>query len=474
MSPLWTHKDAAKATGGQAVGEWSINGLSIDTRSIEPGQLFVPLKDIRDGHDFIPMAYEKGAGAVISEHEVSDAPALVVGDSLKALEDLAIASRKRSNAVRIAVTGSVGKTSVKEMIATICRAAGKTHASIKSFNNHWGVPLTLAGMPQDTEYGVFEMGMNHAGELADLSKIVSPNIAIITKIAQAHLAHFNSVEDIAKAKAEIFTSMGNNAGDENILIRGGMAVLPADSPHYPILSEVAENMNTNIELYTFGNHGIADARIISSQQFTSGSRAQMEILGEVVDVELPLIGVHWVENACIALLTARLAGIGLEMAANALKTQGNIIGRGEVHVLIIAGKSITLIDESYNANPESMAAAIAVLGLSSDRKIAVLGDMLELGEDEAALHSGLLERLQDAKIDQVLTCGALMKNLQDVLPKSMNAGWTSSHEKCLAGLLNQVQDGDTIMVKGSNASGMGKLVAALKLHNKKKELAHAL
>ena len=183
MSALWTHFDAAKATGGTAIGTWSVGALSIDTRSIGPGDLFVPLKDIRDGHDFIPMAYEKGAGAVISEHEITDAPALIVKDSLKALEGLAIAARKRSGAKRIAVTGSVGKTSVKEMIAHICRAAGNTHASIKSFNNHWGVPLTLAGMPQDTKYGVFEMGMNHEGELAALTQIVRPHIAIITKIA---------------------------------------------------------------------------------------------------------------------------------------------------------------------------------------------------------------------------------------------------------------------------------------------------
>lgn len=466
MSALWTHTDAAKATGGQAVGEWSVNGLSIDTRSLEQGQLFVPLKDIRDGHDFIPMAFEKGAGAVISEHAITDAPALVVGDALKALEDLAIAGRKRSKATRIAVTGSVGKTSVKEMIATICRAAGKTHASIKSFNNHWGVPLTLAGMPEDTKYGIFEMGMNHAGELAALSKTVRPDIAIITKIAPAHLAHFKSVDAIAEAKAEIFTAMGGTFG---------LALLPANSPHFQVLCDLAKSLNGNIKIYAFGSDANVDARVISSSQSTSGSRARMNILGEVVDVELPLVGAHWVENASIALLVAKLVGIDLDLAVKALKMQDNIVGRGEVHVLTIVGKTITLIDESYNANPESMAAAIAVLGLSKGRKIAVLGDMLELGDSEATLHAGLLEQLQDAKIDRVLTCGSRMKNLHDVLPSSMNAGWASSHEKCLAGLLEQAQDGDTIMVKGSNASGMGKLVAVLKNHNnKKKECAHVL
>lgn len=467
MSVLWTHETAAKATGGQAVGEWVVNGLSIDTRSIEPGQLFVPLKDIRDGHDFIPMAYEKGAAAVISEHEISDIPALIVDDSLKALEDLAKAARKRSAATRIAVTGSVGKTSVKEMTATICRAAGKTHASIKSFNNHWGVPLTLAGMPQDTKYGIFEMGMNHAGELATLSNIVQPNIAVITKIAPAHLAHFKSVEDIAKAKGEIFTAMSG---------RLGIAILPANLPYSSLLCDLAKSSDEKTKVFTFGVGQGTGARIMLSRQTASGSRTRMDILGEVVDVELPLTGAHWVENACIALLIAKIAGIDLDIAVKALKTQDNIVGRGEVHSLMIAGKSVTLIDESYNANPESMAAAIAVLGLSKGRKVAVLGDMLELGDGENTMHAGLLNNLQDAKIDQVITCGPRMKSLHDALPKSMNAGWTADHEKCLESLLNQLQDGDIIMVKGSNASGMGKLVANLKSHNhnNKKEFAHAL
>ena len=470
MSALWTHKDAAAATNGRAVGEWSVNGLSIDTRSLEEGQLFIPLKDIRNGHDFIPLAYEKGAAAVISEHDIRHVPALIVPDSLKALEDLAVAARKRSPATRIAVTGSVGKTSVKEMIAAICRADGNTHASIKSFNNHWGVPLTLSGMPQDTKYGVFEMGMNHAGELAELTKIVRPDIAVITKIAPAHLAHFKSVEDIASAKAEILSG----------LTKDGVAILPRDSDYFEMLAERVGRV------LSFGWHAKADACIIETKLTHTGSLSVIRIAGRYFDVELPLPGKHWVENAACALLAAYQAGIRLDKSIKALKNMHKIQGRGEICDLLIDGKSLNLIDESYNANPESMAASIAVLGLSKGRKIAVLGDMLELGEKETSLHIQLLAPLRNAKIDKVFTCGQHMKNLHNVLPQSMNAGWFPDHEKCLAGLLHKVQDGDTIMVKGSNASGMGKLVAKLKLsaelksvsalksHNNKKEDANAL
>jgi len=222
MSVLWTSSEAAVATGGKIIGDWSVSDLSIDTRSLTEGDLFVPLKDVRDGHDFIPMAYEKGAGAVISERPIENVPALIVKDSVQALRNMAIASRNRSKAIRIAVTGSVGKTSLKEAIATICEASGETHKSQKSFNNHWGVPFTLAAMRQTTKYGIFEVGMNHRGELADLSPIIRPDIAIITKIAPAHLAFFENVEEIADAKAEIFDGM----------VVGGTAILNRDDTFF--------------------------------------------------------------------------------------------------------------------------------------------------------------------------------------------------------------------------------------------------
>ncbi len=448
MSALWTHQTAAVATKGRAVQAWEVSGLSIDTRSLQPGDLFVPLKDIRDGHDFIPMAYEKGAGAVLSEHEVTDAPALIVDDVMQALQDLAIASRKRSSAKRIAVTGSVGKTSVKEMIAHVCREFGKTHASIKSYNNHWGVPLTLASMAKDTRYGIFEMGMNHAGELAELTKIVCPDMAVVTNIAPAHLAHFENVEAIATAKAEIFSGIAE----------GGLAILPRDSEHYDLLAKHAS------QSVSFGWHEDADARIVDMNLTAEGSHAVVHLAGRSVDVYLPVPGKHWVENAACVLLLTHHVGLNLDVVLNILKNMHKIPGRGEEMTLDVQGNMVTLIDESYNANPASMEAAIAALGLYERRKIAVLGDMLELGEDELSLHANLNITLKKAGIDKVLCCGQRMKALHDVLPESMQAGWFENANTCQVALEKNLQNKDVIMVKGSNASGMGRLVAALSTH----------
>jgi UDP-N-acetylmuramoyl-tripeptide--D-alanyl-D-alanine ligase len=454
MSALWTNITAAKATGGVSIGKWQATGLSIDTRTLKPGDLFIPLKDIRDGHDFIPMAYEKGAAAVISERPIDGTPALVVNNAQAALEDLARA--KSAMAKRVAVTGSVGKTSVKEMIAHICRAAGKTHASIKSYNNHWGVPLTLAGMPDDTEYGIFEMGMNHAGELSSLSHIVQPNIAVITKIAPAHLAHFNSLEDIAKAKAEVFRGLSPE----------GIAIIPDNTGFEAIFVAELADSNITVELLKFGSNSGSHGRIVSSINTPTGSHIYFNIMGTDVDLDLPLVGAHWVENAACALLVAHKLGIDLGLAATALKTMGNISGRGEVHMIAVRGNMITLIDEAYNANPESMRAAIAVLGLHAGRKIAVLGDMLELGKTEKQLHANLKQNLEAYDIDLVVTCGSLMKALHDVLPAEMNGGWFENIDQCIAHLIPMLKDKDTVMVKGSNASGMSKLVASLKTNKK--------
>lgn len=448
MSVLWTSDAAAKATGGEAVSDWQATGLSIDTRTLQPGDLFIPLKDVRDGHEFIPTAYERGAAAVISEKQTNGKPALLVKDALHALEDLA--RSKRQIARRVAVTGSVGKTSVKEMIACICRAAGKTHASVKSYNNHWGVPLTMAGMPDDTEYGVFEMGMNHAGELDALSKIVEPHIAVITKIAPAHLAHFDSLDEIAAAKSEVFNGVFEN----------GVAIVPDQSGYMDLFKKAIAN-KTGVKLVSFGSSENADARIISTIPTMSGSLSKLVIAGQEIELSLPVIGSHWVENAACALLSSHCLGVNLEIAANALKCMDKIPGRGEVHSIDVKGKSIKLIDESYNANPESMRAAISALGLYAGRKIAVLGDMLELGDAEDELHAGLCGHVINHGVDLVLSCGSRMRALDDVLPNSLNAGWSEGHEAAFSELLAIIQDGDVVMIKGSNASGMSKIVAAL-------------
>jgi UDP-N-acetylmuramoyl-tripeptide--D-alanyl-D-alanine ligase len=447
MNALWTSFEIAKATGGTAIGDWQIKGLSIDTRTIKEGDLFIPLKDERDGHDFIDMAYDKGAASVISEKDLGTRPHIRVADSFKALQDLAIAARQRSSAKRIAVTGSVGKTTVKEMLAHVLRAYGKTHASQKSYNNHWGVPLTLASMPKDCDFGVFEMGMNHAGELRALSNIVCPNVAAITKIAPAHLAHFTSLEDIALAKAEVFEGLASN----------GIAITPSSF----------QGQNVSRETKTFGYSKHDDAYIASSTCSKTRSEATVNIKAggrvQSLNVVLPFGGKHWIENAALALLIAREMGIeDLDIAVNALKNMPEISGRGEIHKLSIEGKGVELLDESYNANPASMAAALNSLGLYEGRKIAVLGDMLELGATSDELHAGLCGDIVNQGIDLVMMCGTHMQSLADILPAPQHGGLYENAQACLDALRKQVQDGDTIMIKGSNASGMHSLVQALK------------
>ena len=452
---LWTSDDAAKATNGEAKGSWNAVGLSIDTRSLEWGELFVPLKDIRDGHDFIPGARAAGACAVISENPNEQAPALIVKDSLKALEDLAVAARKRCQAKRIAVTGSVGKTSLKEAISAICLAAGRTHKSQKSFNNHWGVPLTLASMPRDTDYGVFEVGMNHAGELAVLSPLIAPQVAVITKIAPAHLAHFKDISAIAEAKAEIFEGLEPE----------GFAVLNRDDDYFKFLAEKANAKNAAV--VTFGEHQDSDVRIHSIVSLAGEQQAKLDIEGKTYDLVLPLDGAHWVQNAACAIAATMSAGISVESAITALSGFRALPGRGEALDVKLDGKVFTLIDDSYNANPESMRAAISTLGTRANgRKIAVLGDMFELGKDELTLHTDLAGPLKDAGVSRVIFLGECMRALKGAVPRDMRGLWARDWEAALAGLRQELRDGDTVLVKGSNATGLGRLVAAIRKEQK--------
>ncbi len=452
---LWTSKDAAEATGGEAKGTWAINGMSIDTRSLNWGDLFVPLKDVRDGHDFIPNARAAGASAVISENPNEQAPALIVKDALQAMRDLAIAGRIRSQAKRIAVTGSVGKTSLKEAIATICNASGRTHKSLKSFNNHWGVPLTLATMPIDTDYGVFEVGMNHAGELADLSPLIAPDVVVITKIAPAHLAHFKDVDAIARAKAEIFVGLSE----------GGIAVLNRDDSYFDYLSSEAEKSGAAI--MTFGFHEESDIRISNGQALAGELKADIHAGGETYKLYLPLDGAHWIENAACALAAISAVGIDMTTGIEALAGFRALPGRGEALDMKLDGKLFTLIDDSYNANPESMRAAIATLGSRANgRKIAVLGDMFELGKDELELHADLAEPLQAADVSRVIVLGECMRSLKGALPREMRGSWVRDWEAALSALREELKDGDTVLVKGSNATGLGRLVTAIRKEQK--------
>ncbi|MGJ8563462.1 MAG: UDP-N-acetylmuramoyl-tripeptide--D-alanyl-D-alanine ligase [Alphaproteobacteria bacterium] len=459
-SPLWTSSDLAVATGGTAKGQWTVNGLSIDTRSLKQGDLFVPLKDVRDGHEFIPQARAAGAGAILSERATDEAPALFVDDTVQALRDMAVFARDRSKAVRFAVTGSVGKTSLKEAIATICAAQGRTHKSLKSFNNHWGVPLTLAAMPKGTEYGVFETGMNHAGELADLSPLVAPYIAVITKIAPAHLAHFENVDAIAAAKAEIFDG----------LVAGGTAVLNADDAYFAYLSECATKKGARI--ISFGASEKADVRISNVCVRPGQVSGDIDVGGKTYVMSLPQDGQHWIENGACAVAAAVAAGIDAGAAVASLVAFEALPGRGERLALVVGGANITLIDDSYNANPESMRASIAALETSEGRTLAVLGDMYELGKDELDLHAGLAAPLERAGVSRVIMAGECMRALRGRLPRAIRGAWAADWNGALEALMNEVQDGDTVLVKGSNATGLSRLVATLK--DQQKGHAHVL
>jgi len=450
MSELWTAEDIAKAVGGKASGDWAVSGISIDSRSIEDGDLFVPLKDVRDGHDFIPMALESGAGGVLSEKDVSGNNVRVV-DSFTALRTLGKEGVERSQALRIAVTGSVGKTSVKEALAHMFGAFDKTHKSLKSYNNHWGVPLTMARMPQETKFGIFEMGMNHAGELSDLSNLLRPDIALITNVAGAHLAHFDNVEAIADAKAEIIEGLRNN----------GTLVLNADNPHTPQILKKAKGK----KVVTFGRSNDCDITIVTSQTHEHGSNTRLRIKAQQIDVTLLVPGEHWIENGAACMAVAYAAGLDLRKAAMALRGVRAEAGRGATDALVIDGKSITLIDESYNANPASMAAAINVLSVKTGRRVAVLGDMFELGKDEIDMHAALSKPLEEAGVARVIVTGECMRALKGALPRAMRGAWVRDWEAALEALKEELEDGDVVLVKGSNGVGLGKLVATLKGEN---------
>ncbi|WP_371395460.1 UDP-N-acetylmuramoyl-tripeptide--D-alanyl-D-alanine ligase [Fretibacter rubidus] len=448
-APLWTAEDAAIATDGRAIGDWSVTGVSIDSRSLKPGEMFVPLKDARDGHDFIDGARENGAGAIMSERQNEDTPALIVDETILALHGMAAYARQRSRAKRIAVTGSVGKTSVKDALAHILAGYGPTHKSIKSYNNHWGVPLTLANMAKETEFGVFETGMNHAGELTQLSKIVMPDVALITTVAPAHLAHFENVKAIADAKAEIMLGLKPR----------GVLILNADNQYTPHIKAQADK--NRINYITFGRDAAADVHVITSETHADGSTLTAQIGTQSVDVTLNVAGKHWVSNAAACLAVIHALDLDLDIAAQRLEDIGATAGRGAVHNISIDGKSVTVIDDSYNANPTSMAAAIAVLGAQAGRKLAVLGDMFELGKDELAMHAALTEPLEAAGVARVIVTGECMRALRGAMPQKMRGAWTADWAAALDALSAELIDGDVVLVKGSNSVGLSKLVDAI-------------
>jgi UDP-N-acetylmuramoyl-tripeptide--D-alanyl-D-alanine ligase len=458
MSDLWTASAAARATGGRLInGEaWSVSGVSIDTRTLEPGDLFVALKDARDGHDFLAQAFVSGAAAAL----ISDAskaeglsPCILVADALEGLRKLGVAARDRSSAKRVAVTGSVGKTSTKEALAVCLSASGATHRSVKSYNNHWGVPLTMARMPAASVFAVFELGMNHRGEIAPLTQLVRPHAALITTIAPAHVENLGSLEAVADEKGDIYGG----------LEPGGAAIVPNEAPHAARLIDAAERSGATI--IRFGRDAGCEARLLRFDMDETGSTAEAEILGRAIRYRVGVEGAHWALNSVAALAAADVVGADVEAAAHALEHLRAFDGRGAAQKINAAFGSFLLVDDSYNANPASMAAAFSTLAARKPgpggRRIAALGDMLELGADERAYHAGLAAPLEQAGVDLVFAAGPRMAALMEALPPSRRGGYAENADALIPIIAAAVRAGDVVLVKGSNSSRMSRVVSAL-------------
>jgi UDP-N-acetylmuramoyl-tripeptide--D-alanyl-D-alanine ligase len=461
MQALWSLSELSAVFGSEAEGEGRpVTGVSIDSRTLRTGDLFVALKDQRDGHDFVSSAFRSGAAAALVEKSYrrrdDDGALFRVSDTLAGLEALGRAGRARlkTNARIVAVTGSAGKTGTKEMLRACLSKLGPTHASEKSYNNHWGVPLTLARMPQDTLFGVFEIGMNHAGEIRPLTKMVRPHAAIITTVEAVHLEHFPSVAAIADAKGEIFEG----------LEVGGTAIIKHDSPYAARLMDIAKRCNARP--MTFGFSVGADVRGEDLKLSDEGSDMAVLVGGRAFRFHLAMPGRHIAENALAVAAAISALGADLERALPALATLLPPSGRGARCMLHVDGGEALLIDESYNANPASMRAALLTLGSVPRRKfprrIAVLGDMLELGAEAPLLHLGLKDAVEEADIDLVFACGPNMKNLYDALPAAKKGGYASTPSALEATLMSHLRSGDAIMFKASNGTRLGPLVAALK------------
>ena len=462
MTPLWTVDAMAIAMAAERQGglPQSISGISIDTRTIVPGEAFFAIQgDSRDGHQFVAAALGAHAGlAVVAASRrgdfSADARLLVVPDVMTALRDLAGAARARSQAKVIAVTGSVGKTGTKEALRLALSKDGETHASVASYNNHWGVPLSLARCPSSARYAVLEMGMNHAGEIEPLSRLARPHVALITTIAPVHLEFFGSLAKIAEAKAEIFLGVEP----------GGVAVINRDIAQFALLKRRASEAGIS-RIVSFGDHAQADARLIKASLHPRCSTVRADILGTELAYKIGAPGRHLVHNSLAVLAVADLAGADLALAALALAEFKAISGRGAPIEIEPPGGNALLIDESYNANPASVDAALALLGQTpigpQGRRIAVLGDMLELGPKGRSLHRGLTTPIAANAIDLVFCCGPLMHSLWQALPASQRGGYAEDSAALEAQVVPAIHGGDAVMVKGSLGSRMAPIVKAL-------------
>lgn len=464
---LWTSDEAVAATGGRTTAPWAAGGVSIDTRTLQPGDLFVALKDVRDGHDFVGQALEKGAAAAlvsrVPDGLSSGAPLLVVPDVLKALEDLGRAARARGKARVVGVTGSVGKTSTKEMLRVVLGGQGRVHAAEASYNNHWGVPLTLARLPREADFAVIEIGMNHPGEIAPLSRMARPDVVVVTTVAPAHLEAFDSIEGIAHEKAAIIDG----------LQPGGVAVLNADIATSPLLQAKAHEAHART--VTFGAAEGADYRMVSVQIGDDSTVVRATRQGQPVLYKVMSPGRHFAANGLAVLAVADALGLDPVISATDLGRWQPPAGRGvreRIVLDLVEETGFELIDDAFNANPASMAASLEVLvnarpqdGIGSrakGRRIAILGDMLELGPTEAALHAAIAETPGLAAIDLIHCVGPRMKALHAALPRGQRGDWVATAAELLPRARHLIDAGDIILVKGSKGIKVSLMVDALR------------
>ncbi len=464
---LWTSDDAARVTHGRATTAWVANGVSIDTRTIRPGDLFVALTDVRDGHDFVAQALEKGAAAAlvsrVPDGVAPDAPLLIVRDVLAALTGLGAAGRARTGARVVGVTGSVGKTSTKDMLRAVLSRQGRTHVAEASYNNHWGVPLTLARMPVDTEFAVIEIGMNHPGEIAPLARLARLNVAMITTVTAAHLEAFASIEGIAHEKAAIMDG----------LVPGGAAILPADNATTPILLAKAAAVGAHVT--TFGLTAGADFHIDTVAIRNEATCVQGTRRGASILFKVATPGKHFATNALGALAVAEAMGCDPMIAAHDIALWQPPAGRGTRERIVMDRVEEThfdLIDDAFNANPASMAASLDVLiatqpedgigRIGAGRRIAILGDMLELGPTEGPLHAAIADHPGLEAIGIIHCVGPRMQALHAALPRRQRGEWVATAQEIALRAKGFIDAGDIVLVKGSKGSKVSLIVEALR------------
>ncbi|SBV99859.1 putative UDP-N-acetylmuramoyl-tripeptide--D-alanyl-D-alanine ligase [uncultured Alphaproteobacteria bacterium] len=461
-TPLWTSAELEKVLKAKAGARFDVAGVSIDSRSVGEGDLFVALAGpSHDGHAFVADAFAAGAAAALVHADGAyPGPTIRVEDTLAALSTLGAAGRTRAARTKVVgVTGSVGKTGTKEMLGAILADQGATHISRGSHNNHWGVPLTLARLPRDSVYAVQEMGMNHTGELAALTRIARPDVAVITTVGPAHLEHFGDLAAIVAAKCEIFEG----------LTSGGTAVLPADHAFFGTMESAAKAAGA-ANVITFGAAESADLRLLSARVVALETRVEAEIGGQAVEFSLPFIGRHWAMNSLAALGAAIAAGADPARAIETLSAIRVPDGRGAITEVATDGGAFVLLDESYNANPQSLEAAIDALAAIANvrqmygtgRAIAVLGDMFELGPTARALHRQVAQQLAAREVDRLFACGELMRSAYDAAPDAMRAAFADDAAALVAPLAAEIRPGDIVMIKGSHGMRMDRIVAALK------------